>query len=209
MIDDRDPAWAEHRRRLLSFVRGRVGDEATAEDIVHDVLARAWGRRSSLRDGGRMMPWLYQITRHAIADHYRASGSAEGATEPASDRIAAEPEADDVRARAQLSQCLIPLIDSLPPPYRDAVRLSELHGLTQRETAARLGLSLSGAKSRVQRARRKLRERLLACCEVELDGAGVIRDYEPLDGGCSGGAGCDRRGERASAASATPGPSSD
>lgn len=183
--DAPDAAWAEHRRRLLAFVRGRVRDEATAEDIVHDVLVRAWGRRSSLRDGGRMVPWLYQITRNAIADYHRGAGGRPIAGEGELDEIAAGTESDESRAREQLSQCLIPIIDSLPAPYREAVELAELGGLTQRETAERLGLSLSGAKSRVQRARRKLRERLLACCEVELDGAGVIRDYEPVGGGCS------------------------
>lgn len=188
-IEGGEAAWAEHRRRLLAFVRSRVPDEATAEDIVHDVLLRAWGRRSSLRDGGRVVPWLYRITRNAIADHYRGPEDPARAGEVELGRIAVEGASEDERAREQLSQCLIPLIDSLAPPYRDAVRLSELRGLTQRETAERLGLSLSGAKSRVQRARRQLRERLLACCEVEFDGAGAVRDYQPVAGGC-GGEGC-------------------
>lgn len=187
-IEGSDEAWAEHRRRLLAFVRGRVRDEATAEDLVHDVLARAWGRRSSLRDGGRMVPWLYQITRNALADHYRGADS--GAGEEAFDGVWEGDESHAGGAREELAQCLIPLIDSLPAPYREAVELSELRGLTQRETAERLGLSLSGAKSRVQRARRQLRERLLACCAVELDGAGAIRDYEPVGDGCGTEASC-------------------
>ncbi len=54
--------------------------------------------------------------------------------------------------------------------------------MTQGEMASREGLSLSGAKSRVQRARRMLREVLLQCCRVETDNRGHVVDYEPANG---------------------------
>lgn len=89
---------------------------------------------------------------------------------------------------AELAQCLEPLIDGLPETYRAALRLAELEGLPQKDVAHRLGISLSGAKSRVQRGRAKLRERLLACCHVETGRGGIV-GYEPRDP--SGGCGCD------------------
>jgi RNA polymerase sigma-70 factor (ECF subfamily) len=92
------------------------------------------------------------------------------------DLAAAEPDAD---AANDLAQCLTPLIAQLPERYRSAIEMSEIAGLTQNETANRLGLSLSGAKSRVQRARAMLQDLLLQCCRVELDHRGAIRDYEP------------------------------
>ena len=69
------------------------------------------------------------------------------------------------------------MIAALPDPYREALILSEYQGLSQKDVADRLGISLSGAKSRVQRARRQLREMFLACCHFEMDRRGRILDY--------------------------------
>ena len=80
---------------------------------------------------------------------------------------AVEGSADDVRR--ELAACLSPLIERLPPLYRQALEVTELGGISQVEAAAELGLSVSGMKARVQRARRQLREQLLDCCHVELD----------------------------------------
>jgi RNA polymerase sigma-70 factor (ECF subfamily) len=71
------------------------------------------------------------------------------------------------------------MIHSLPEPYREAVVLTDLEGLTQKELAGRLSISLSGAKSRVQRGRQKLKEMLLDCCRFEFDRRGGVVDCEP------------------------------
>ena len=60
-----------------------------------------------------------------------------------------------------------------------ALVLTEFEGLTQVEMAEELGLSVSGAKSRVQRARAMLRDDLLECCHFEFDRLGHVIDYEP------------------------------
>lgn len=86
-----------------------------------------------------------------------------------------EPKRDHT---AELAACLQPLIHNLPKIYQAALVLSELEGLPQKEVANRLGLSLSGAKSRVQRGREMLRRRLLDCCDIET-GRGGILGYEP------------------------------
>ena len=78
----------------------------------------------------------------------------------------------------------------LPEPYRRAVTLTELDGLTQKDAAERLGLSLSGMKSRVGRGRGKLKELLLGCCNVELDSRGAVVDYEHRSGKTCGDCGC-------------------
>lgn len=176
--------WRDYRDRLVRFVRRRVEDAATAEDIAHDVLVRAYQKGDTLRSGQKFEAWLYQITRNAVIDHYRARRPSE---ELPSELAAPDPEGGRA-AREELAGCMRPLVAALPPRYRDAVTLSELHGLTQNETAQRLGLSLSGAKSRVQRARRMLEEKLLACCRVELDHRGAIVDYESRSG-CGPGLG--------------------
>src|SRR5262252_2378026 len=91
---------------------------------------------------------------------------------------------------SELLPCIRAMVLSLPAQDRQALILTEYQGLTQKELAQRLGLSLSGAKSRVQRAREKLKQQLLACCHFELDRRGHIIDYQPRCVCCSTGDCC-------------------
>jgi RNA polymerase sigma-70 factor, ECF subfamily len=183
-----ESTWREHRDRLYRFVLGRVNDPATAEDIVHDVLVRAYRNRDTLRKSGRFESWLYQITRNAIIDYYRGRKP----TSPLPENLPELESEQRALVQAELASCLVPFIRSLPGHYRDAVELSEIRGLTQRETAERLGISLSGAKSRVQRARRMLADMLLECCRVEFDSTGAAMSYEgrSCEGGDAAAGGC-------------------
>ena len=81
---------------------------------------------------------------------------------------------------------MLAMLPSIPEKYRAAVELAEVEGLTQQQVGQRLGLSLSGAKSRVQRGRKILRNMLLGCCHLEFDRRGNVVDYERRGGrpGC-------------------------
>ena len=166
--------WKAYRAGLYGFVLKRVGDTALAEDIVQDVLMRAYAARGSLKSPRSLRAWLYQITRNAIVDYYRSRRL----SEPIQRDFTSEERERDKRGSLELARCMRPFLNELPLPYRRAITLAEIDGLTQREVATRLGLSLSGAKSRVQRARKMLAARLLDCCRVELDRRGGIVDYQ-------------------------------
>ena len=175
-----EQTWQSHRAELFRFVLGRVRDEALADDIVHDVLLKALSQIDTLEDPARLRAWLYRITRNAIVDHYRARRP----SEPLPEDLELEAPEESARAEQELAPCVTPLLGALPPPYRDALVLAEVEGLSQGEIARREGLSLSGAKSRVQRARRMVRDALVACCRVELDRRGGVASYRP-PAGCS------------------------
>ena len=81
------------------------------------------------------------------------------------------------------------MVGALPDAYRETLRLTEYEGLSQKQLSEQLGISFSGAKSRVQRARAKIKEQLLDCCHFELDHAGRIIDYQPHCACCAGGDG--------------------
>jgi RNA polymerase sigma-70 factor, ECF subfamily len=74
----------------------------------------------------------------------------------------------------ELAQCILPMVNQLPIDYREAIQMAEFKRLTQKEIAQKQGLSLSGAKSRVQRGRKLLKEKLLDCCRIELDRQGKV-----------------------------------
>ena len=183
--------WEETRARLVAFARKRLDDPDEVEDLVHGVLLRALARADDLRESGRLDAWLYQITRNALIDHgrrhHRRADALDGRVDDAIDRTVGEASrsggAESGDARTELAGCLAPLVAGLPESYRLPLSLADFKGLSQKEVAERLGLSVSGAKSRVQRGRRLLRDRLLACCAVERDGGGTVVDYDRRRGG--------------------------
>jgi RNA polymerase sigma-70 factor (ECF subfamily) len=183
--------WRDFHGRLLAFISRRVPDADSAEDILQEVMLRIHRHVGELEDSAAVAAWIHQIARNAIADYYRHPAvRRERPSGVVFDGEAASSEPPAGELRSELAACLGPLIERLGPSYRDAITLTELEGLTQTEAAARLGLSVSGMKSRVQRARGQLRDLLIGCCEIELDRRGGVTGFEPRRGpcGCSGAA---------------------
>jgi RNA polymerase sigma-70 factor (ECF subfamily) len=188
-VPDTERIWRDLHTSLRRFVGRRVSESADADDIVQRVFLQVHRSLPMLRDGDRLHAWLYQTARHAIADHYRAPARREIAAGLSSEVAPDEPapeRGDDRAALRELASCLEPLLASLTPADREALHLVEVEGLTQIEAARRLGLSSSGMKSRVQRARHRLRGVVEACCRVELDRRGRIIDFEPCSADACG-----------------------
>lgn len=165
--------WEAYSRQLLAFIRSRVSDEADAEDLLQEVFLRIHSHLCCLPELGKIKSWVYQITRNAIIDYYRRRRLYEELPETLADE-AEEPEEGPAEA---LAPSLRQIVEELPTRYREALWLTEYEGLNQRELADKLGISVPGAKSRVQRARQMVRDLLLACCHFELDRRGQILDY--------------------------------
>lgn len=180
--------WHDLHGRLLRFIRARVRDEASAEDILQEVFLKIHARIGTLRDEERLESWVYQIVRRAIADHHRAQRPQAALPE---ELIAPDDPDDGEAPAARLATALGGMVAALPAPYREALLLTEYAGLTQQELAEHAGISLSGAKSRVQRGRTRLKQLLLDCCHVELDRRGGVIDYRPNRGCADGDCGPD------------------
>ena len=176
MTLDTTEVWTQLHERILSFIRRRVADRSQAEDILQDVFTRVHTNLSGLRDTERVRSWVYQITRNAITDYYRAR---DGEPVPYAESLG-DPNGDVSSAR-ELASCIQPLLNDLSAKYKEAILLTEFQGLTQKAAAERVGLSLSGMKSRVQRGRVRLREKFLECCHIEFDRRGGVADYDVLD----------------------------
>ncbi len=184
--------WRDLDAKLRPFIARRVRIEADVDDIVQDVFLRMQRGLPNLRDDQRFGPWVYQVARSAIADHQRAAARHPLTNDAAGDREAAPSEDEEEGAVArELANYVVPFVAMLPSPYREALTLTELEGLTQKEAAAMLGISLSGMKSRVQRGRQQLRSALDDCCNIALDARGrvvscdVRADGKMPDGCCA------------------------
>jgi RNA polymerase sigma-70 factor (ECF subfamily) len=122
-----------------------------------------------------------------VTDYYRKRASAAKALGKLAEDAVEDEDSSDVTGEAgiQFSRCLEPLMRELPEQYREALTLTELKGLTQNEAAQKLGLSIPGMKSRVQRGRGKLKDIILDCCSVEFDRRGGLVEYNRrAKGGC-------------------------
>jgi RNA polymerase sigma-70 factor (ECF subfamily) len=175
--------WEAFHIPLQQFIRRRVSDEATAEDVLQDVFLKIHQHMETLRDVKKLESWIYQITRNAIIDSYRSSKPMTPLE--VGEVLALPEELPDDEVVSELLPCVRAMVKSLPEADRQALVLTEYQGLTQKELSERLGLSFSGAKSRVQRAREKLRVMLLSCCHFEFDRLGRIIDYQPNCDCCS------------------------
>ena len=175
--------WHAYHDKLLGFIQGRVESRDVAEDILQDVFIKIQKGMAALQDNERLENWIYQIVRNAIIDHYRKRKAFEELPQAL---VAPETDEEEM-TRRDLSTCLLPMIEVLPPTYRDALRLSLIDGLKQKQIAEKLGLSLSGAKSRVQRGRAMIRNVFLDCCHIELDHRGTMVAYESKGPNCSCG----------------------
>ena len=182
-----EATWQEFRSRLLGFVGLRVADPQAAEDIVQEVMLRIHRQATSLENPAAMSAWVYQIARNAVIDHYRSAATRRelpAGTEVGED-LALPPEPESSGLRSELAGCLSPLLARLPAADRGALLMTEFEGMTQAAAAGRLGLSASGMKSRVQRARARLREQVIACCQIDQDRHGTIIGYQPRGESCN------------------------
>jgi RNA polymerase sigma-70 factor (ECF subfamily) len=158
--------WNEFAAQLGRFIRSRVEDPATAEDMLQDVFMKLQSRVAEFHDPAKLRGWLFLVARNAIIDHYRTRKNASELPETLFAELS-EHEAEEQELKAVFHR----LLHSLPRPYREALVLTEFEGLTQAELAKRLGISLSGAKSRVQRGREQLKKLLLDYCHREFSRA--------------------------------------
>ena len=181
-VQDRTaPDWAALEARLRAYVTGRV-PAAVADDLLQDILLRLVVRQATLWAADHPQAWTLRVAANVIADYYRRAATEQRLFDPAADSLRVASEAampDDPSAAQTLATCLPALVRDLPPIYREALQVAALEERTQAGAAAQLGVSLSGMKSRLQRARGKLQQALSRCCTVEVNPRGQILDYQP------------------------------
>jgi RNA polymerase sigma-70 factor, ECF subfamily len=189
MTQDTAGIWSDMHQGLHAFIAKRIANDAQVDDILQEVFLRVHRQLDRLNDPDRVVAWLYQIARNAIVDYYRSpSRHREHPVGLSRDMELIAPgslPADDQsgQLRTELAACLRPLLDRISKDYREALTLVEIEGLTQQAAAKRLGLSVSGMKSRVQRGRKQLKQLLDDCCLIRLDRRGGVADYEVRDRG--------------------------
>jgi RNA polymerase sigma-70 factor, ECF subfamily len=174
-------SWTELSSQVRRFIGARVKDPHTADDLAQDVLLKVQKQLGDLPSDDKLPGWIFTVARNAVIDHYRARALRDHADIADVPSLADSGDDEQEAAVRQLMPCVTRIVEQLPEPYRTALKLTDLEGLTHQQLAEREGISLSGAKSRVQRARQQLRDMLLDCCKVERDVRGNVVDYQTTE----------------------------
>jgi RNA polymerase sigma-70 factor (ECF subfamily) len=174
-----DAVAREVQQRLRAFIRRRVRSDAEADDVLQDVLAKLVERGAEVSEGS-LHAWLWTVARRAVIDRARASRTREELSE---DIEAHAAQAPDESALRELAACTAPMLATLERDDRELLERVDLAGESQADLARALGLSNSGLKSRVQRARTRLREQFERCCVIQRDVHGLPHDVRTRPGG--------------------------
>ncbi|HFD31893.1 MAG TPA: RNA polymerase sigma factor SigZ [Gammaproteobacteria bacterium] len=168
--------WEKYNQRLKSYIILQTKDDVLADDLLQEVYLKVDKGLGSIKDDQRISSWLYQVTKNVIIDHYRANKKVHHEYR---DELFVDPTPNiSNHPSQQLSDCLLPIIKELPEDYREAVYLSEIKCHSQKEVAKMIGLSYSGAKSKIQRGRLMIKKLLTSCCSIELNSKNSIVDFE-------------------------------
>ena len=181
-VGDEEQRWSEFQSRLRRYVARRV-DVLWADDVTSDILLRLLENRDRLEQARSPLAWAYRVAANVIADHYRRRAVESRVLERAGTEAATPGPTVDRKEqevmRREIEACLTPFTLDLPPKYAEALVLTSFQGPSQAEAARRLEISVSGMKSRVQRARAELKRRLLACCDFQMDRRARVMDMVP------------------------------
>jgi RNA polymerase sigma-70 factor, ECF subfamily len=173
--------WEEFAAPLRAFVHRRVPETIDPNDVVQEIFLRILRHLPTLGEIERLDAWIFQVARTVVADALRANGRRQARTVDLDADTLEGPAEELPAALAELTPCLLPFVRRLDEPYRSALELTALGGLTQQQAAEHAGISLSGMKSRVQRARAQVRQLMGVCCALEYDARGSVMDYEVRD----------------------------
>ncbi|MBI5890474.1 MAG: sigma-70 family RNA polymerase sigma factor [Nitrosomonadales bacterium] len=166
-------SWRAHENELRHYLLHRVSDPHLAEDLLQEVFVKAMRQGSGFCDLENPRAWLYQVARNALVDYRRLHRETVELPDDIPD--SAEP-AEPVAA---LSACVGRVLTELSPEDRDIIEQCDLNGMKQRDYAKTHGLTLAAVKSRLLRARQRMRDTLSANCKVEFDEQGKVASHVP------------------------------
>ncbi|RWX55803.1 sigma-70 family RNA polymerase sigma factor [Photobacterium chitinilyticum] len=169
-------AWHQHESQLAHWLQAQTHDEPLAQDLLHEVFIRAMHQDKRFCNIANTKAWLFRVARNLLIDLSRKHVPSPTS---ALDDIEQE-EADDTTVDS-LANCLPRVLKELNPADSELLIACDIQGMTQQQFAIRHGLSLPAVKSRLLRARKKLRQQLTVSCQVRLDENKKVCCFTPRD----------------------------
>jgi RNA polymerase sigma-70 factor (ECF subfamily) len=178
MTNEVTAIWTDFHKELKAFILNKTRNSADTDDILQEVFIKIIRNIDKINQAENLRHYLYGIVRNAINDYFR------NRKHVIDNSVIEEKitEEENQSLNTTIAECCIkPFINKLPDNYRDALLITEFQDISQKELAQKLNISYSGAKSRVQRGKEKLKDLLLECCNCKTDSYGNILDVENCD----------------------------
>ena len=155
--------WSRYKIGLEFYIFKKVKDKDVANDLAHEVLIKMYNACCSDIEIKNVRSWMYQIAHNTTVDHFKKENKF-------TNEIPEIFEEDETNKYADAQKLVLPLIQLLPEKYAIPLQLSDIEEMKQADVSKRLNLSLTATKSRIQRARKLLKEKIIACSNLETDG---------------------------------------
>ncbi|HJV79114.1 MAG TPA: RNA polymerase sigma factor SigZ [Paludibacter sp.] len=173
--------WNEFNKELKAYITRTIRNQADADDIMQEVFVKIICNIDKVNKAENLRQYLYGIVRNTINDYFKDQLYKNSDAEIP--EMALEEETQSLNA--VIADSLKPFINQLPEKYKEALLITEFQDISQKELAERLNISYSGAKSRVQRGKEKLKAQLLDCCAFQSDVYGNIIEMKNKNCNCS------------------------
>jgi RNA polymerase sigma-70 factor (ECF subfamily) len=173
--------WSTFSRAMHRYLLHRVKNRHDADDLLQEIFVKIHLKLPTLTQRESLPAWVWQLTRNTLLDYHKKRRLPIAELDQA-DFLATEHPPETFNQH--LAECVQTFLELLPPDRREALQLADLQNVPQKMLAAQWGLSHSGAKSRVQRARGELHGLFNQCCRIEADKYGNVTSVECLEKVC-------------------------
>ena len=163
--------WLEYKNGLKYYILKKVKNKDVANDLSHEVLMKIYNSCCSNIKIKNVRSWMFQIAHNTTIDYLKKQHKF-------TDIIPETYDNDDHTVIQEADEIIKPLMKLLPNKYAIPLQLSDIEELKQKEVAQKLNLSLTATKSRIQRARKLLKEKIIECSNLEKDEKGNLISLE-------------------------------
>lgn len=170
--------WEDFHKELRAYILKTTRNQADTDDIMQDVFVKIIRNIEKVNKAENLRQYLYGIVKNAIKDYFNSQAYSNNEIPD----LVLEEEIESLNTI--IADKLKPFINQLPGKYKEALLITEFQNISQKELAEKLNISYSGAKSRVQRGKEKLKEQLLACCVFQSDIYGNIIEVKQKKCSC-------------------------
>lgn len=176
--------WLKFSHPVKDFIRHQTHNSDITDDLLQEVFIKIHQNLHLLREEEKVAGWVFQIARNTVLNYFRSQKR----NLENQELFVTENESENAFKENNLNEMVGIWLEEfkkdLAPKYREAIQLVDIEGISQVELANRLGISVSGAKSRVQRGREQLKQKLIDCCPVKTDQYGNIVEIQHKNGDC-------------------------
>ncbi len=171
--------WNDFSESLNRYIYSYVKDTSIADDLLQETFIKIHLNLDKIKNVKSLKSWIYRIAHNIVMDYFKKQSKIK-------DDFIIEnySEVEEENTEHSHKDCLKPLINNLLDIYKEALMLSEINGLKQNEVAKKLNISLSGAKSRIQRGRKLLKNGFIDCCNFKLNESGYLYGSETTKDEC-------------------------